>query len=477
MFGGSTRVARRSGEHCSADRYAAAVEHYDLVIVGTGSGNSIITPDFDDWKIAIVEKGTFGGTCLNRGCIPSKMFVYVADVVVQAREAAALGVDVTVDGVRWPDIVERVFSRIDPIAQGGEDYRKGLDHVTVYRGHARFTGPKTLSIGTEEITGNHIVVATGATPFIPHINGLEHAGYLTSDTIMRLPDVPRRLAVIGGGYIATEMAHVFEAMGAEVTMLVRGARLLREEDEEVSARFTEVFSRRCRVELGASVDSVHRSDGELCIEYSIGGDQRELRADEILVATGRTPTTESLDVFKAGIESHEGYITTDDYLRTNVPGVWALGDVTNPAQLKHTANAEARAVAHNIAHPEALRAVDLWPTPHAIFSNPQVASVGCTEQELRGDERPYLVGRCDHGGTAYGWAMEDTTGFCKVLVDPETGLVLGAHIIGPQAATLIHQLVQGMKFGQTADELARGFLYVHPAMSEVVENALLDVSR
>ena len=452
------------------------MEHYDLIILGTGSGNSIITPDFDDWKIAIVEKGVFGGTCLNRGCIPSKMFVYAADVIEQARHSSKLGVDLSVDAVRWPDIVERVFGRIDPIAQGGEDYRQGLDHVTVYKAHARFTGPKTVAVGDTEISGDHIVIATGATPFVPPINGLAQAGYHTSDTIMRLPEIPRRLAVLGGGYIATEMAHVFEAMGSEVTMLVRGPKLLRVEDEEVSMRFTDVFADRCELILGASIDSVHRQDnGELAIEVSVGGDQFQVFADEILVATGRTPTTEQLDLHLAGIECHDGYVSTDANMRTNVEGVWALGDITNPSQLKHTANREAKVVAHNIANPESMHEVDLWPTPHAVFSHPQVASVGATEQQLRGEGRPYLVGKRDHAGTAYGWAMEDKSGFCKILVDPETRLILGAHIIGPQAATLIHQLIQGMKFGQTVDELAEGFLYIHPALSELVENALLDV--
>ena len=452
------------------------MEHYDLIILGTGSGNSIITPDFDDWKIAIVEKGVFGGTCLNRGCIPSKMFVYAADVIEQARHSSKLGVDLSVDAVRWPDIVERVFGRIDPIAQGGEDYRQGLDHVTVYKAHARFTGPKTVAVVDTEISGDHIVIATGATPFVPPINGLAQAGYHTSDTIMRLPEVPRRLAVLGGGYIATEMAHVFEAMGSEVTMLVRGPKLLRVEDEEVSMRFTDVFADRCELILGASIDSVHRQDnGELAIEVSVGGDQFQVFADEILVATGRTPTTEQLDLHLAGIECHDGYVSTDANMRTNVEGVWALGDITNPSQLKHTANREAKVVAHNIANPESMHEVDLWPTPHAVFSHPQVASVGATEQQLRGEGRPYLVGKRDHAGTAYGWAMEDKSGFCKILVDPETRLILGAHIIGPQAATLIHQLIQGMKFGQTVDELAEGFLYIHPALSELVENALLDV--
>ncbi|MFN3218683.1 MAG: mycothione reductase [Acidimicrobiales bacterium] len=455
--------------------------HYDLIILGTGSGNSIITPDFDDARVAIVERGVFGGTCLNRGCIPSKMFVYAADMVEMARHSSELGVDLRVDGVRWGDIVERVFGRIDPIAAGGEAYRHGLDNVTVYHGSGRFTGPRELIVdgndgASHRITGDNVVIATGAKPSIPDIAGLAHAGYHTSDTIMRLPELPRRLAVLGGGYIATELAHVFEALGSEVTLLVRGPRLLRFEDEEVSMRFTEVFSERCDVRLGCSVDSVHRDEsGELCIEASVGGEQFDLRCDEILVATGREPTSEELDLHLAGVATHDGYVITDEYMRTNVDGVWALGDITNPDQLKHTANAEARVVAHNIAHPDDLRVVDLWPTPHAVFSHPQVAAVGATEQELRGEGIPYLVGRRDHGGTAYGWAMEDRTGFAKVLVDPETRLLLGAHIIGPQAATLIHQLIQGMKFGQTVDELARGFLYIHPALSELVENALLAV--
>ncbi len=449
-----------------------------MIILGTGSGNSIITPDFDDKRVAIVEKGVFGGTCLNRGCIPSKMFVYAADVVEIARHSSKLGVDLSVDAVRWNDIVERVFNRIDPIADGGQAYRESLDHVTVFHGHGRFTGPKTVSVNGQEITADHIVIATGATPHIPDVEGLEHAGYHTSDTVMRLPELPKRLIILGGGYIATEMAHVFEALGSEVTMLVRGPRLLRAEDEEVSARFTEVFSQRANVVLGAAIDSVHRIDtGELAIEYSQAGHETRLIADEILVATGRTPTSEGLDLHLAGIACHDGYIETDEFMRTNVPGVWALGDITNPNQLKHTANAEARVVAHNIAHPDTLKKVDLWPIPHAVFSHPQVAGVGATEQHLRGENIPYLVGRRDHGGTAYGWAMEDSTGFAKVMVDPDTRLILGAHIIGPQAATLIHQIIQGMKFGQTVDELAEGFLYIHPALSELVENALLDVDN
>ncbi len=452
------------------------MEHYDLIVLGSGSGNSIINPDFDDWKVAIVEKGVFGGTCLNRGCIPSKMFVYAADVIEQARHSSKLGVDLSVDAVRWPDIVERVFGRIDPIAAGGEEYRDGLDHVTRYKAHARFTGPKTLRVGDQEISGRHIVIATGAAPTIVDIPGIEDSGYHTSDTIMRLPELPERLTILGGGYIATEMGHVFEALGSKVTMLVRGPALLRREDEAVSERFTEVFAQRCDLILNATCGSVQRLDsGEIGVTVQVDGETRDVVSDELLVATGRTPTSDGLDLDQAGIATSDGYVTTDAQMRTNVEGVWALGDITNPNQLKHTANAEAKVVAHNIANPDNLKGVDLWPTPHAVFSHPQVASVGATEQELRDTGTSYLVGKRDYGDTAYGWALEDTTGFTKILADADTRLILGAHIIGPQASTLIHQLIQGMKFGQTVDELAEGFLYIHPALSEVVENALLDV--
>ena len=190
-----------------------SLEHFDLVVVGTGSGNSVLTPDFDDWRVALVERDVFGGTCLNRGCIPSKMFVYAADVAHQAGHTGHLGVDSTLEGVRWPEIVGRVFGRIDPIAQGGEEYRHSLDNVTVFNGDARFTGHKVLEVSGQRITGDHIVLAAGARPFIPPIPGLDEVPFHTSDTVMRLESLPERMTILGGGYIAAELGHVFDAMG------------------------------------------------------------------------------------------------------------------------------------------------------------------------------------------------------------------------------------------------------------------------
>jgi mycothione reductase len=214
-----------------------------------------------------------------------------------------------------------------------------------------------------------------------------------------------------------------------------------------------------------------RGSGSFHLELSDG---TMLEADQLLVATGRIPNGDLADVALGGVAVDErGYVTTDEQLRTSVDGVWALGDVTNPVQLKHTANAEARLVAHNLVHPDDPWSVDRRFVPHAVFGHPQVGSIGPTEQNLVDSGRPYLVATRDYAATAYGWAMEDTTGFAKVMADPETRLLLGAHIVGPQAPTLVQQLIQGMVAGQTVDQMAHDQLWIHPAMPELVEQALL----
>ncbi|MDE0604383.1 MAG: mycothione reductase [bacterium] len=451
---------------------ADSPEQFDLVVVGTGSGNSVLTPDFDDWRVALVERDVFGGTCLNRGCIPSKMFVYAADMAHQAGHTGHLGVDTSLDAVRWPEIVDRVFGRIDPIAQGGEDYRHSLDKVTVFKGDARFTGHKALEVNGQQITGNHIVLAAGARPYTPPILGLDKVPYHTSDTIMRLEELPERLVILGGGYIAAELGHVFDAMGVSVAIVNRSERLLRAEDEDVSAAFTEIVSQRMDCALGSPIVEVSEGESQITVHT----ETRNVTGDVLLLATGRVPNGEQLGVTRSGVELDDaGYVVTDKYLRTGVEGVWALGDICHAAQLKHTANEDTRAVAHNIAHPDDLRAPDHSGIPHAVFAYPQVAAVGATEQALRAEGRHYLRAVRPYSGTAYGWAMEDTTSFTKLLADPDTRLLLGAHIIGPQAPTLIQQLIQGMQFGLTVEEMARGQLYIHPALTEVVEQALLEL--
>jgi mycothione reductase len=453
------------------------MEEYDLVIVGSGSGNAI-PPALDGARIALVERGVFGGTCLNVGCIPSKMFIYAADVALHAREAERYGVHARVEGVDWPGIVDRVFGRIDPIAAGGERYRaEDCEHITVHRGSGAFVDHKVLEVGGQRIRGEKFLLAAGARPFVPDVPGLDEVGYHTSDTVMRLPELPERLAVLGGGYIGTELGHVFDAFGSRVSIVTRGPHLLRSEDGDVSHRYTDLAAQRFDLHLETVVRSASRTgDGAIVLELTGPDGEQRLEVDEVLVATGRIPNSDQLAVERTGVRvDAAGRVLVRENLETDVEGIYAIGDITNHHQLKHVANAEAKVAFHNLAHPDDQQRMDYSIVPHAVFGNPQVAAVGLTERQAANDGVPFVTAVKEYGSTAYGWAMEDTTSFVKLVAHAHTRKLLGAHILGPQASTLIQLLVQAMRFGQTVDEMAREQMWVHPALSEVIENALLDL--
>ncbi|MEV4602499.1 mycothione reductase [Amycolatopsis sp. NPDC049253] len=459
--------------------------HYDLVIVGTGSGNSILDPRFADLKTAIVEKGTFGGTCLNVGCIPTKMFVYAADVAATPSHSSRYGVDEELKGVRWPEIRDRIFGRIDPIAAGGAEYRKNHEdnqNVDVYQGEGRFTGMKELRVSftdgrpDEVLTADRFVLAAGGRPVVPDVPGLAETGFHTSDTIMRLDALPRRITILGGGYIAAEFAHVFASFGVDVTVVLRSGAMLRGEDEDVSARFTELAAERFDLRRDRKILRAHREATGAVLELEGPQGAETLGTDLILVAIGRTPNSDVLDVAATGVTTKaSGHVIVDDHQETVVPGIYALGDLSSPYELKHVANHESRVVQHNLLHPDDRIEADHRFVPHAIFTSPQIASVGLTEQDARARGVSYVVSKQDYAGIAYGWAMEDTTGFAKLLADPATGQLLGAHIIGPQASSVIQPLIQAMSFGLDARTMARGQYWIHPAMPELIENALLNL--
>ncbi len=460
---------------------------FDLVIVGTGSGNSIPGPEFDHWNIAIIEKGLFGGTCLNVGCIPSKMFVYAADVAEIIRDSATYGIQASIEEVNWPAIRDRVFGRIDPIVQGGEEYRLGVEcpNIPVLKGTGRLVGSKTLDVTGDDgqvtrVSGRHIVLGAGARPFIPPYPGLDDVPFHTSDTVMRIDSLPQRMIIFGGGYIAAELGHVFAAFGCEVTIINRGERLLRREDDDISIRFTEIASRRMDVRCGSEVTKVEQIGNDIRVEIQRNAGVETVEADMLLVAAGRVPNGDLLGAPDVGISCEQGRILVDEHFRTSLEGVWAFGDISNVHQLKHLANAEVRALRQNLLKAEGeidgpMLSVDDRFVPHAVFGHPQVASVGLTERDAREQGLSIVVALKDYGATAYGWAMEDSQGFCKLIVDAESRQLLGAHLIGPQASSLIQPLVQGMEFGQTVDQLASQQFYIHPALTEVVENALLEV--
>jgi mycothione reductase len=448
------------------------VADFDLAIIGTGSGNSLVTPDFDGKRVAIIESGTFGGTCLNVGCIPTKMYVYAADVAANIRQAARFGIDARIEGIRWRDIRDRVFGRIDPISAAGQQYRSSGPNTTTFLGHAEFTGPKSLRISTgEQFSADQIVIAAGGSPMVPEVVTDSGVAFHTSDTIMRLEELPERLVILGGGYISAEFAHVFSALGSRVSIAARGNRLLRHLDAEISYRFTELSAQHWDLHLGVETSKLSGDRQDVRLDFTDGS---FVEADALLVATGRVPNTDRLGLAAAGIETlYDGRIRVDCYGRTSVEGVWAIGDVSSEFQLKHVANHESRVVAHNLVHPEDLREFDHRFVPSAVFTHPQIASVGFTEGEVQAAGIDYVSALQAYGDTAYGWAMEDQTGICKLIADRSSGLLLGAHLMGYQASNLIQPLIQAMSFGQRVQDLARGQYWIHPALTEVVENALL----
>jgi mycothione reductase len=459
------------------------MEAYDLAIIGTGSGNSILDERYAGKRVAICEQGTFGGTCLNVGCIPTKMFVYAAGVAESIRAAARYGIDAHIDRVRWDDIVSRIFGRIDPIAVSGEDYRRASPNVDVYSRHTRFgaiqpDGRYVLRTDDgDEFTAEQVVIAAGSRPVIPPAIRDCGVEYHTSDTIMRIAKLPEHLVIVGGGFVAAEFAHIFSALGVRITLVIRGGTLLRHLDDTICKRFTRIASAKWEMRTHRNVIGAHHNGPGIVLELD---DRSTLGADAVLVATGRIPNGDLLDADQAGIDIAGSRVVVDEYQRTSARGVFALGDVSSPYELKHVANHEARVVQHNLLcdwdDTDAMVATDHRYVPAAVFTDPQIASVGLTENEAVAKGFDVSVKVQDYGDVAYGWAMEDTTGIVKLVAECGTGRLLGAHIMGHQASSIIQPLIQAMSFGLTAPQMARGQYWIHPALPEVVENALLGLS-
>ena len=470
------------------------VTHYDIALIGSGSANSFPGPEFAGRSIVQIDRGVgpdhaFGGTCLNLGCIPTKMFVHTANLAHTPAESARFGVTEQLRHVDWPAIRDRIFGRIDPITAGGEQYRAEHEdnaNLTLLRGTARFLDRRTLQVsghdGSERtISADTIVLGAGSRPVLPEIDGLAEARPHTSDTIMRIAQLPASLAILGSGVIAVEMAHIFASLGVEVTLIARSAQLLRAADADVSARLTEILGDRLRLETELSTTSVRRTGEGIELRGLRDGAEVTVQAEELLVAVGRRPNSDLLDVAAAGIDTAEdGRVRVDEHQRVLgagevLEGLWGFGDLSSAEQLKHVANHEQRIVRHNILHPEQLRRSDTMPIPSGVFTHPQIAWVGLDEESARRSGRRVKVAVQEYASIAYGWAMEDSTGFAKIIADAETTEILGAHLIGPEATTLVQLLIQAMSTGQTARDIATTQYWIHPAMPELIENALLQL--
>jgi mycothione reductase len=458
----------------------------DFLVIGSGSGLDVANVAVNQGQsVAIVEKGPLGGTCLNRGCIPSKLLLYHADVLETVERAGEFGIDATVEDVAFSEIVREVNEEVQGDA---ESIRRGLsssEQHDLFDGEARFVDDRTVEIvGGEddgaEIRAETVLIAAGTRPAIPPIDGIDEVDYLTSTEALQLETPPDHLVVVGGGYIAAELGHFFGTFGSDVTIIGRRPNLLPEADEEVAEAFTERYADRFTVHTGHSATAVSQDDGKITVEarpYEYGDDpglvdgaeSMSVTGDELLVAAGRVPNSDTLNLDATGVETDEqDFVETDEFLRTTAEDIWALGDIVGEYLLKHNANHEARTAARNIFGQD-LTAVDYTAMPFAVFASPEVAGVGAREEQLREAGRDYATNTYRYEDTARGDAMK-TEGFVKVLIDLE-GEILGCHIIGPEASTLVQEVVVAMKAGSGTIQDIQESIHIHPALPEVVDRA------
>lgn len=426
-------------------------------------------------KVAVIDKDTPGGICLTRGCIPSKILLYPAELVRTIERSAEFGVHAKVEKIDFRRVMERMKSIVDPeisMIRNGLSYTKNIDY---YPMDAEFTAAYTLKVGKETITSRLIILGTGSKPTIPPIKGLEEVGYLTSDTLLELTKLPESLAIIGGGYIAAEYGHFFASMGSKVTIVGRNPQFLHEEEPEVSVLAKKELQKHMTVLTNHEVRRADKTSAGKKRLYAFNresGETVDLVAEEILVASGRAPNTDILHPEKARIKiDDEGFFVVDEYLETSQTNVWALGDADGKFLFKHVANYEAEVVYNNILKRKTK--VDYHAVPHAVFMHPEIASVGLREKEAleKYGKGNVLIGIHRYEETAKGEAIGAKDYFAKVIVERGTMKILGAHIIGPYASILIHEVIVLMYTPEQTMHPAINSMHIHPAMSEVVQKA------
>lgn len=453
------------------------MKKYDLIVIGTGSAMNLVSPYLQQnpsAKIAVIEKDEPGGICLTRGCIPTKILLYPAELIRVIEHARQLGIDIEINNVNFPEIMARMRSLID---EDIENIRGGLSHskdIDFYPTVAKFVAPYELEVGDEIITSKMIFLCTGSKPIIPPIVGLEEIGYHTSDSILHINQLPESLLIIGGGYIAAEYGHFFSAMGSKVTIIGRNPQFLPQEEPEISNLAKNELKKHMMIVTNheAITAKMNGNYKEIIARNNINSDLVSFTAEEVLIASGRGSNSDILNPEKAGIDIDEkGWIRVNEYLESSQPNIWAFGDANGSHLFKHVGNYESMVVFYNAILQNKVK-VDYHAIPSAVFTYPEIARVGLREKEAIAEfgEENIIIGYQKYEDTAKGMAMDVKDYFVKVILD-KNRRILGAHIIGPQASVLIQEIINLMYTSDRSSyPISRG-MHIHPALSEVVERA------
>ena len=445
---------------------------FDLIVIGAGSGLDVAVEAANQGlKTAIIEAGPLGGTCLNRGCIPSKMVIHTADVAEEIKNANLFGLRASWTHPDFRKVTFRASHTVDEEAKAIKQSLRQRKNPVLFASKAKFISPYTLQVGTETITGKKIVIAAGARPAIPLLPGLNKVSFMTSTEALRQTKLPKSLIIIGGGYIGAELGHFYAALGCPVTVIQRGPLLLSREDKDISALFTTIWKRKYGIVCNCEITEVEQKGKNIVVNTKHDGKKRRFVAEKLLIATGVRSNSDTLDLAKTGVKTNEkGFIVVNKYMETTVPNIYALGDIAGVYLFKHSANLEAQSVLNSVLGKK--QAVDYFPMPHAIFTSPQIAGVGMTEQEAQQQGKKYVIGKYEYKNTGMGAAMAEKDGLVKFIVETKTRAILGCHIIGPEASTLIHEVVVALKADRKrALDIIREAVHVHPALSEVVQRA------
>ncbi len=447
---------------------------YDVIVIGAGVAFGLVFKALSlGLKVALVDRGQLGGTCLNVGCVPSKTFLYPADVITEIQSAGRLGITARIDRVRFDAIANRVRKiSADGRSIMGEavaDSRK----LDFYHEQVRFAEPDILETGQEAITGRKLFIASGARAAIPPVKGLAEIDYLTNESIPGLKKLPASLIILGGGYVGIEYGHFFAAMGTSVVILQKGDRILPREEPEISDTLNRVLSRRMKILTGVDVLEFRKAERGVSVSYKAGNTRRieTIVSEKVLVAAGRKSNADTLGIEKSGISTdNRNYIRVNDFLETNRKNVWALGDAIGKQMFTHAGDREAVIAWRNATGAGRKMKMDFNAVPHAVFTHPKVASIGLTESEA-GKSQEILVGKAVYSDIVKGAAMVEKDGFAKAVVAKKTGRILGFHIIGPQAPELIQEVAYAMARRATAASITET-MHIFPSLSELIPETL-----
>lgn len=450
---------------------------YEAIIIGSGQAGNPLWDSLTGrgWTVALIEEAHLGGTCINYGCTPTKTMVASAQVAHYARNAARWGVRTGAVSVDLPRIVARKDAVVQEFRGGKERTAAGRPNLHLYRGHARFVAPDKVAVGEQVLESNRIFINTGTRPSIPRIDGLERVEHLTNASLLELTTLPEHLVVLGGGYIGLEFGQMFRRFGSQVTVVHKDEQILNREDADVAGELQKALETEgIRFVLKARTTRAAKKNGQILLSLDGPTGAQTLAGTHLFIAAGRRPNTDDLDLDKAGVETDQrGYIKVNGRLETNVPGIWALGDVKGGPAFTHISYDDYQIVYANLLEGKNL-GTEGRIVPYSVFTDPQLGRVGMTEKEARATRRRLKVGKIPMTWVARAIERDETAGLMKVVVDAGTDRILGAAILATEGGELIH-ILETLMLAQAPYTVLKGAIYIHPTLAEGFFSLMDDV--